>query len=68
MSKLENRHVIFLGSLYDRAKVIEQLSLVMVLPRQFVESLTLVFPYYGFFISLSSLSIALRPFPFFSQW
>lgn len=30
------RHVVFLGSLYDRTKLIEQLSLIMVLPRQVI--------------------------------
>jgi hypothetical protein len=35
------------SSLYDRAKVLEQISLIMVLPRQFVASLSIVFPYYA---------------------
>lgn len=47
MEKLENRDVVFIGSLYDRTKFVEQLSLAMVLPRQFVKSLNLVFPYFA---------------------
>ncbi len=39
--------MIFIGSLHDRAKVIEQISLMMVLPRQFVQSLSLVLPYFA---------------------
>jgi len=47
MKYLEGRHVIFIGSLYDRTTLVEQLSLVMVLPRQFVQSLDIVFPYFA---------------------
>jgi phosphoribosylpyrophosphate synthetase len=47
LQTLENRHVIFLGSLYNRSQLIEQLSMVMVLPRQFVQSLSVVFPYFA---------------------
>jgi phosphoribosylpyrophosphate synthetase len=46
-SKLQGRHVVFLGSLYDRTKFVEQLSVVMILPRQFVRSLSIVFPYFA---------------------
>jgi len=44
---LLGKDVVFLGSLYDRTKFVEQLSMVMVLPRQFVDSLSIVFPYFG---------------------
>jgi phosphoribosylpyrophosphate synthetase len=47
MKQLENRHVIFLGSLYDKRNILEQLSMIMVLPRQFVRSLTICFPYFA---------------------
>jgi phosphoribosylpyrophosphate synthetase len=44
---LESRDVVFLGSLYDRRTVLEQVSMVMVLPRQGVKSLSIVFPYFA---------------------
>jgi len=47
LSHLQGRHVVFLGSLQDRTKFVEQLSMVMVLPRQFVDSLNIVFPYFA---------------------
>jgi len=47
MNELQGRHVVFLGSLYDPAKLLEQLSVIMVLPRQLVQSLNIVIPYFG---------------------
>jgi adenine phosphoribosyltransferase len=47
MDELEGRHVVFLGSLYDPGKLLEQLSMTMVLPRQLVQSLNIVIPYFG---------------------
>jgi len=47
LNNLQGKHVVFLGSLYDRTKFVEQLSMVMVLPRQFVDSLSIVFPYFA---------------------
>jgi len=47
MSHLEGRHVVFIGSLHERTAIIEQLSFMMVLPRQFVKSLSIIFPYFA---------------------
>lgn len=44
---LERRAVIYLGSLYDVGTVMEQFSLVSVLPRQHIRSLHIVFPYFA---------------------
>jgi len=47
LSALEHRHVMFIGSLFESKTLFEQLSMVMVLPRQFVQSLTILFPYFA---------------------
>lgn len=47
MEKLEGRHLVFLGSLYDHGLLFEQLSLCMALTRQFLESMHVVFPYFA---------------------
>jgi adenine phosphoribosyltransferase len=43
--ELENRDVVFIGSLYNTNKILEQSMLTMVLPRQHVRSLTILYPY-----------------------
>lgn len=47
LKHLENKRVVFIGSLYNQAHLLEQLSMVMVLPRQFIESLDIIFPYFA---------------------
>ena len=47
MSGLENKNVIYFMSLYDKNKLLEQLSVMLVLPRQFVKSLQIVLPYFA---------------------
>lgn len=47
MDVLEGKHVMFLGSLYEQSSLTEQLSLLMVLPRQHVQSLNIVLPYFA---------------------
>lgn len=42
---LVNRDVVFMGSLYDKNKIMEQMMLTMVLPRQGVKSLTILWPF-----------------------
>ena len=44
---LENKRVVFIGSLYDQRNLLEQLSMIMVLPRQFIKSLDIIFPYFA---------------------
>jgi ribose-phosphate pyrophosphokinase len=44
---IENKHVVFIGSLYDPSFLLDQLSVIMVLPRQHVKSLTIVLPYFA---------------------
>lgn len=46
-TSLENRDVIYLGSLYDIGTVMQQYSLVAVLPRQHIRSFHIVFPYFA---------------------
>lgn len=45
-AQLENKNVVFLGSLYDVRTLFEQVSMTIVLPRQFIKSLTIVYPFY----------------------
>jgi adenine phosphoribosyltransferase len=47
MDGLEGKNAVFLGSLYDPSKLLEQLSMMMVLPRQQIQSLNIVVPYFG---------------------
>jgi len=44
---LENKRVVFIGSLYDQTNLLEQLSMIMVLPRQFIKSMDIIFPYFA---------------------
>ena len=44
---LENRKIVFIVSLYDKSFILEQLSMMMVLSRQFIESLDIVIPYFA---------------------
>ena len=44
---LENRKIVFIISLYDKSYILEQLSMMMVLSRQFIESLDIVIPYFA---------------------
>lgn len=46
-AQLENKNVVFLGSLYDVRNFFEQVSMTIVLPRQFIKSLTIVYPFYS---------------------
>lgn len=47
LNYLENKSVVFIGSLYDQKSLLEQLSMIMVLPRQFIKSLDVIFPYFA---------------------
>ncbi|CAH6420133.1 Phosphoribosyl transferase [uncultured virus] len=44
---LQNRDVVFVASLYDPADLLEQLCMLIVLPRQFIRSLSIVVPWFG---------------------
>jgi ribose-phosphate pyrophosphokinase len=44
---VENKHVVFIGSLYNPDQLLDQLSVMMVLPRQHISSLTIVIPYFA---------------------
>jgi phosphoribosylpyrophosphate synthetase/non-canonical (house-cleaning) NTP pyrophosphatase len=44
---LENKHVVFIGSLLNPKDLLEQLSMIMVLPKQFIKSLDIIFPYFA---------------------
>jgi len=44
---MTNRDVLFLGSLEEGAPLLDQVSLLIALPRQAVRSLTICFPYYN---------------------
>lgn len=44
---LLNKRVLFLGSLYDQETLLEQLSVIMILPRQQIKSLDIIFPYFA---------------------
>jgi len=44
---LENKRVIFVMSLYNQKYLFEQLSMIMVLPRQFVKSLNIILTYFA---------------------
>jgi len=44
---LTNRDVLFLGSLEEGAPLLDQVSLLIALPRQAIRSLTICFPYYN---------------------
>lgn len=46
-SKLENRDVLFLGSLEERSRILEQLMMMRVLPRQGARSVTFYLPYFS---------------------
>lgn len=45
--RLADREVVYLGSLYDQDMILEQIMLIMVLPRQGLRKLTVYFPYYS---------------------
>lgn len=47
MSQLENRRVVFFISLYDKANLLEQLSMLMIMPRQFIRSLNIYITYFS---------------------
>lgn len=44
---LENKHLLFLGSLYDKNKLFEQISLTIALARQHVKSFIVFYPYFA---------------------
>lgn len=44
---LEGKRVVFFGSMYDPKNFTEQLSMILVLPRQRIRSLDIFFPYFG---------------------
>lgn len=44
---LERKRVVFFGSMYDPKNIMEQLSMILVLPRQRIKSLDIFFPYFG---------------------
>ena len=44
---LQNRRVLFIGSMFDPKSFMEQLAMIMVLPRQFLLSLDVLFPWFG---------------------
>lgn len=46
-NNLENKRVVFIGSLFDPTTFLEQLSFIKVLPRQGILSLDFYLPYYG---------------------
>jgi len=46
-SDLINKDVVYLGSFHEHKDVLNQLMLNMVLPRQHIKSLTLVYPYFA---------------------
>jgi adenine phosphoribosyltransferase len=47
MDYLDNRRVVFIASLYDKARFMELISMIMVLPRQFIKSLDIILPYFA---------------------
>jgi adenine phosphoribosyltransferase len=44
---LANKRVVFLASMFDKNTYLEQLSVMMVLPRQGIKSLDIILPYYA---------------------
>jgi adenine phosphoribosyltransferase len=44
---LEGRHVVFLASFHDKNLTMEQISMLIALPRQGIKSLRVFIPYYG---------------------
>lgn len=46
-SNLENKRIVFFMSLYDTSLLFEQLSIIKVLPRQFIKSLDIYICYYS---------------------
>jgi adenine phosphoribosyltransferase len=44
---LENKRVVFIGSLYQKSTFFEQLSVITVLPRQRIKSLDIFLPYFA---------------------
>jgi hypothetical protein len=46
MDDLQGRRIVFLASLYNLFKFPEQSSVMMVLPKQFIQSITIVIPYF----------------------
>jgi phosphoribosylpyrophosphate synthetase len=43
---IRNRHVGFLASFHDPARIFEQISIIYALPRFFISSFTLVLPFF----------------------
>lgn len=46
-TELQNRKVLFIGNMANPDQLLEQLSVLIVLPRQLIESLHIFFPYFG---------------------
>lgn len=46
-STLEGRDVIFLASFHDKALIVEQVSLMIAVPRQVIKSMRVFIPYFG---------------------
>lgn len=44
---LENKRVVFIASLFDQKYLLEELSMILVLPRQFIKSLDIILPYFA---------------------
>ena len=47
MDQLKNKRVVFFISLFDKSNLFEQISLLMVLPRQLIKSLNIYIPYFA---------------------
>lgn len=47
MSQLANKKIVFFISLFDKANLFEQVSMLMVLPRQLIKSLDIYIPYFS---------------------
>ena len=43
---LENKRVVFIASLYDRTHILEELTMIMCIPKQFIKSLDVILPYF----------------------
>lgn len=47
MRYLDGKHVIFVASIFDSSKFLEELSMMMVLPRQLIKSFDIILPYFA---------------------
>jgi adenine phosphoribosyltransferase len=47
MKQLENKNIVFFISLYDKANLFEQLSMLMIMPRQLIRSLDIYITYFS---------------------